>query len=211
MSSGIRATVAFGGPAGCPVARFSAATGTTVDSVSTGVATEKPPVTEFLVDADAERETTAAEPVFSYGSAELYRIEHGDSCPCAALGEFGCPIYRYTAESGELTLVFHAEGFDQLQELTATLRERHPDLDVQRLLQPPLSGSPKDRQFVNRGKLTDRQLEVLRTAYDRGYFEQPKRANATELGEELGISQSTVTEHLVAAQRKLLEDVLDGV
>lgn len=218
MSSGIRATVAFGGPADCPVARFSSATSTTVDSVSTSVAAEEPPVTEFLVDADAAPPTETnseqclePEPVFSYGTAELYRVTHGEDCPCACLGEFGCPIHRYTAENGELTVVFHAEGFDQLQELMATLRERYPDVDVQRLLQPPLSGSPDDRVFINRGKLTDRQLEVLRKAYEEGYFEQPKRANATELAEQLGISQSTVTEHLVTAQKKLLEDILDGV
>jgi hypothetical protein len=208
MSSGIRATVAFEGPTDCPVARFADATGTTVDNVTTSVATGDVPVTEFLVDAETD---AAVEPVFSYGSAELYRIEHGDRCPCSCLGEFGCPIHHYTAENGNLTVVFHAEEFDQLQELMATLRDRYPSVDVQRLLQPPLEGSPRDRLFVNRGKLTSRQLEVLRTAYENGYFEQPKRANATELAEQLGISQSTFTEHLVAAQRKLLDDVLDGV
>lgn len=208
MSSGIRATVAFEGPADCPVARFADVTGTTVDSVSTSVATEDAPVTEFLVDAEAD---AATEPVFSYGTADLYRIEHGEGCPCSCLGEFGCPIHHFTAEKGNLTVVFHAEGFEQLQELMATLRERYPSVDVQRLLQPPLEGSPRDRLFVNRGKLTSRQLEVLRTAYENGYFEQPRRTNATELGEKLDISQSTFTEHLVAAQRKLFEDVLDGV
>ena len=64
--------------------------------------------------------------------------------------------------------------------------------------------------FVNRGKLTDRQREVLQTAYKMGYFERPKRANATEIAAELDISQSTFTEHLVTAQRKILEDVLEG-
>jgi len=41
------------------------------------------------------------------------------------------------------------------------------------------------------------------------YFERPKGANATEVAERLGIAQSTFTEHLMAAQRKLLADVLD--
>jgi len=42
-----------------------------------------------------------------------------------------------------------------------------------------------------------------------GYFERPKRANATEIAADLGIAQSTFTEHLMAAQRKLLRDVLE--
>ncbi|MFB6220470.1 MAG: helix-turn-helix domain-containing protein [Halolamina sp.] len=209
MRSGIRATVSFGSPAGCPVARFSAATGASIDGVSTSVAPAGDVVTEFLADASGTVEDVNAEPVFSYGTATVYRVAHGGACPCACLGEFGCPVHRCAAEDGELTVVFHAEGFDQLQDVMAELRERYT-VDVQRLLQPPLSGNPEERLFVNRGKLTDRQLEVLRTAYERGYFDQPRDANATELAEELGISRSTFTEHLVAAQRKLFEDVLDG-
>ena len=91
----------------------------------------------------------------------------------------------------------------------ATLRERFPSVDVQRLLQPPLEGTPEEQVFVNRGRLTDRQREVLQIAFERGYFERPRRANATELAAELDISGSTFTEHLVAAQRKILDDVLD--
>ena len=207
MTSGIRATVAFESPAGCPVARFSTAVDAEIDSVATSVSTGSAPVTEFLVDGD--RSVADAEPVFSYGSADVYRVEHAEGCPCTCLGEFGCPIHRFLAGGGELTVVFHAETFEGLQEVVGELRERFPSADVQQLLQPPLSGSPDDRRFVNRGKLTDRQLEVLRTAYREGYFERPRRANATELADELGISQSTFTEHLVAAQRKLFADVFD--
>lgn len=206
MSTGIRATVTFERPADCSVARFSAAAEAEVDSVATSVATEGTPVTEFLLDADR---SVDAEPVFSYGNADVYRVEHAGDCPCTCLGEFDCPIHRYLADGGELTVVFHAETFEELQEVMGTLRERFPSADVQQLLQPPLSGSPDDRRFVNRGKLTDRQLEVLRTAYREGYFERPRGANATELAEQLGISQSTFTEHLVAAQRKLFADVFD--
>ena len=207
MSTGIRATVTFESPAGCPVARLAAAADVAVDSVATSVSADGAPVTELLIDAD--RTVTDAEPVFSYGSADVYRVEHAGDCPCTCLGEFDCPIHRYLADGGELTVVFHAETFDQLQSVMGTLRERFPSADVQQLLQPPLSGSPDDQRFVNRGKLTDRQLEVLRTAYREGYFERPRGANATELGEQLGISQSTFTEHLVAAQRKLFADVFD--
>ena len=66
-----------------------------------------------------------------------------------------------------------------------------------------------DVVFVDRGKLTDRQHEVLRTAYDMGYFERPRGANATEVAASLDINPSTFTEHLLSAQRKLLGDVLE--
>ncbi|MBP1987024.1 helix-turn-helix domain-containing protein [Halolamina salifodinae] len=207
MASGIRATVAFAAPTGCPVARSAVAADAAVESVATSVSANDRPVTEFLLDSPADG--VDAEPVFSYGDTDVYRVEHAGECPCSCLGSFGCPIHRYVAEPGDLTLVFHAESFERLQEVMATLREEFPSADVKQLLQPPLSGSPDDRRFVNRGKLTDRQLEVLRAAYREGYFERPKGANATELAEELGISRSTFTEHLVAAQRKLFADVFD--
>lgn len=61
---------------------------------------------------------------------------------------------------------------------------------------------------VDRGKLTDRQLEVLETAHELGYYQYPRGSNATEVAEVLDICPSTLAEHLAAAQTKLLADVL---
>ena len=52
--------------------------------------------------------------------------------------------------------------------------------------------------------LTDRQREVLRTAYRRGYFEVPRAASAEDIAAELDIGPSTVVEHLRRAERNLL-------
>ncbi len=212
MSSGIRATVAFDDPSCCPIARASTATEGPIDQVSTSISKPDGPgaVTEFLADSTPP-ETVDATPTFGYGAATLYRIAHTGTqrCPCEVLGQHGCPVHRYVADNGRLTLVFHAADFETLQTVVGDLRESYPPVDVQRLLQPPLEGTPEERVFVNRGKLTDRQLEVLESAYEMGYFERPKRANATEVAEHLGIAQSTFTEHLMAAQRKLLADVLE--
>ena len=213
MSSGIRATVKIDEPTGCPIAEFAASTGTTIDQVSTSIAADPDAnsTTEFLAPVDEPVDGDVAGPLFSYGTSNLYRYVHGDdaTCPCACLGSFGCPTHRYVAEDGALTLVFHAETFEQLQAIMAEFRERYEHVDVQSLLQPPLEGTPEEQVFVNRGKLTSRQYEVLQLAYERGYFERPKGANATEIAEELNISQSTFTEHLVAAQRKLFADILE--
>lgn len=213
MASGIRATVTFSAPDGCPIARHSARTESVIDRTSTSVSTAESTgsVTEYLAE-DAGDLEAADDAIFSYGSTALYRTSHDEpaDCPCACLGSFGCPVHRYVADDGDLTVVFHAESFEQLQDVMATLRDRFPSVDVTRLLRPPLEGSPEEHVFVNRGKLTDRQLEVLETAYENGYFERPRRANATELAAELDISQSTFTEHLVTAQRKLLDDVFES-
>jgi predicted DNA binding protein len=211
MSPGIRATVTFSDPGDCPVAACSVDVDGPIEHVSASVlpADATGTVTEFLAPAGIER--AAVEPVFEYDTATLYRTRQGShgGCPCTCLGQHDCPIHRYTAEGGELTIVFHAVEFEQLQTVMAELREQYPPVDVRRLLQPPLDDDPEERVFVDRGKLTDRQREVLVTAYEMGYFERPRGANASEVAAELDIAQSTLNEHLVTAQRKLLTDILD--
>ncbi len=220
MSSGIRATVTFASPGACPLAASSTVSDSAIEQVSTSAALpgENASVTEFLADGEPEAICEACadagapvEPIFEYGTETLFRVTHDgeERCPCECLGRHGCPVHRYVAADGKLTLVFHADSFELLQEVMAAFRESYAPVDVQRLLQPPLDGTPEERVFVNRGTLTDRQYEVLSVAFKRGYFDRPKQANATELADELGITQSTFTEHLMAAHRKLLADILE--
>lgn len=212
MPSGIRATVEFDSPV-CRIASIAQSTGSIVSSVSTSVAS--PPdsgsITEFAVEAEDPSAHTDLEPIISYGNTHVFRIAHDGNvgCPCECLGEFGCPIDRYFTQRGTLTLVFHAADYEQLQDVIGALRERFPDVDIKRLVRAPSDDSSTDNIFVDRAKLTSRQLEVLQTAYKMGYFERPRRANATEVAAELDISQSTFSEHLAAAQTKLLGDILE--
>jgi hypothetical protein len=66
-----------------------------------------------------------------------------------------------------------------------------------------------DLVTVDRSDLTERQREVLATAYEAGYFDHPKGANAGEVATSLDIDRSTFSEHIAAAQRKLLSSLLD--
>jgi PAS domain S-box-containing protein len=54
-------------------------------------------------------------------------------------------------------------------------------------------------------RLTDRQIEVLQTAYLSGFFEWPRTTSGEEVAEMLGITQPTVNRHLRVSERKLLE------
>ena len=212
MPAGIRATVTFPKPGDCPIAACSATANTPIEHVSTSVSLEDGPgsVTEFLASGEIP-DSSEIETVFDYGTATMYRIRHGkrENCPCECLGRFGCPVHRYVADDGEVTIVFHAAEFETLQTVMGEFRERYPPVNVKRLLQPPLDGDIEERVFVNRAKLTDRQHEALAMAHEMGYFERPKRANASDVAAELDIAQSTLTEHLVTAERKLLDDILD--
>jgi len=53
--------------------------------------------------------------------------------------------------------------------------------------------------------LTDRQREVIETAYDLGYFAVPREASTEDVADEIGVDPSTAAEHLQRAERNLLE------
>jgi len=52
--------------------------------------------------------------------------------------------------------------------------------------------------------LTERQREVLRTAYEMGYCDVPRGASSEEVAAELDVGASTVAEPLQRAERNLL-------
>lgn len=59
-------------------------------------------------------------------------------------------------------------------------------------------------------RLTDRQREVLETAFDLGYFEVPREASTEDVADRLDLDPSTITEHLQRAEHNLLSELLSG-
>jgi len=213
MSAGIRAQIRIGNATSCPVAQASS-DGVACYNVSKRVEPETGRVTEeFATDANGDLEAVEGlESVFSYGKKSVYRFQRdfGDDCACEMVEQFNAPIVDVQAEDGALSMTFHAQTMDDLRDAVSTLRDAYDGVDVQRLVSSKDEDGADDLVFVDRGVLTDRQREVLETAFQMGYFEHPKGANAGEVAEALGITTSTFTEHLAAAQSKLLTTILDG-
>lgn len=65
--------------------------------------------------------------------------------------------------------------------------------------------------FEAEGLLTDRQHQVLETAFREGYFEVPRECTLAELAEELGVDKSTVSEILRRADGRIIKQYLTGV
>ncbi|WP_408959398.1 helix-turn-helix domain-containing protein [Natrinema sp. 74] len=218
MASGIRAEVKIDEPADCVVAQASAETSGRVHSVSKSTNPSAPErvTEEFMlepttdpdeIDVDADLSSS-----FSYGSSAIYRFERdlGCGCPCECIEAHDCPVTDVRTTGSALYLTFHAPDMHGLQAVIGELRERYATLDVQRLLRSQRDHTEQNLVFVDRSMLTDRQADVLETAHRMGYFEHPKRANAGDVADELGISGTTLTEHLAAAQTKLLNAILDN-
>lgn len=56
--------------------------------------------------------------------------------------------------------------------------------------------------------LTDRQHQILQLAVDHGYYEVPRQVTHQELAENVGLSQSTVAEHLQKIEALVLPRTL---
>ncbi|ELZ78471.1 transcription regulator [Haloferax larsenii JCM 13917] len=61
-----------------------------------------------------------------------------------------------------------------------------------------------DAPDVNVELLSDRQREVFELARERGYYAIPREASGSDLADELGISKTTLHEHLRKVEAKLL-------
>jgi len=79
--------------------------------------------------------------------------------------------------------------------------QQNADFQLSRLTRDGESEPPGDG-------LTDQQHEALRTAYELGYFEIPRRASLQEVAAELDISASSVSERLRRAQTRLIEETV---
>lgn len=55
--------------------------------------------------------------------------------------------------------------------------------------------------------LTEKQLRALRVAHANGYFEFPRRQQATDVAGKLGVTTPTFSQHLRIAQQKLLDEI----
>jgi predicted DNA binding protein len=148
--------------------------------------------------------------VFEYGSETVYEFDRPETDPCIcehiqlSLG----PVRGVFADDGDLHVRLHTSDVDTLRDLLVDLREEFGGVSVEYLVRSVDAEDGSELVPVDMRTLTDRQTEVLETAHRMGYFEYPRDANATEVAGELGIEPSTFSEHLAAAQRKLMAEIL---
>ena len=209
--SGIRAVVRVDGSSVCRAGDASEEGDVVSVSRAASPATDGT-VVEFT--ADSGLATTDAKEVFSYDGKTIYRFERaagaGPACACDVIESNGYPVRHAEVDSGAVTLSFVAEDIETLRDVITGLKERYEGVSLQCLTRSSAIGGKRDLVFVDRSVLTDRQREVLETAHEMGYFEHPKRANATEVADALDINGSTFAEHVSTAQSKILESILEG-
>lgn len=205
---GVTVQLTVDDPGGCPVAAASARAGPASGVTWTGETGDDAVAEEFTLRGDADLDGPA--PVARDDRATTYRFtrDRDADCVCALVEAAGHPLSRVSARDGSLRLTFRVPDPAEVRPVVTAVRDAFDGVTLEALTRT--GDDEADPVVVDRGRLTDRQLEVLETACERGYFDHPREANASEVADALGVAPSTFREHLAAAQRKVMAAVVDA-
>lgn len=135
------------------------------------------------------------------------RVNDDDRYFAPLLTEAGALLSRMWTVNGESHLLVQVPESTATSDVVELVLENHPTVEVaakrQKTHPVPLFTQELFQEAVQ-NELTDRQREVLFAAYSGGYFESPRGASGEDIASDLGISPPTFSEHLRAAERKVL-------
>ncbi|WP_053949129.1 helix-turn-helix domain-containing protein [Halolamina sediminis] len=134
------------------------------------------------------------------GETYVYVREQGDERAIADVLTTGTLVVT-------LPIRFRADGAVDLTVLGAGANLREA-LSVVREVADVTVLSVRESWSASPDSLTDRQREVLAAAYEAGYYDYPRRATQAEVASTLGVSGSTVAEHLRHAEAALVASAL---
>ncbi|MBV0923828.1 PAS domain S-box protein [Halomicroarcula limicola] len=120
--------------------------------------------------------------------------------------EQGARLGGLEATATGVDLVVHLSAETNVRTFVEQLSSRYADVELDARREKPTRHRTKSGTRADlEERLTDRQLEVLRTAYLSGFFEWPRETTGEEVASMLDITQPTVNRHLRVSQRKLLD------
>jgi predicted DNA binding protein len=119
--------------------------------------------------------------------------------------EHGAVPQSITAVDGEARLTVEVPQNVDVRRFTEMFQEKYGDVEflARRTRDRPIRTLQKFQVRLEE-RLTDRQEQVLRTAYWSGFYDWPRQNNGKEIAARLDISQPTFARHLRAAERRLL-------
>lgn len=207
---GLRIDVSVSNP-NCPIHEIAAESTVSTEDIARSVTQNGDRITEeFHIDEDhAESVSLDVDTeTFRYAGQQVYRFSRAADrpCFCGAVEAFDRPLTNIHIADDCLYGSFLAVESEDIGSMIRALHDEF-DVSVRRIVHEGVE-HPDNLVVLDRGVLTDRQAEALRTAHEMKYFRVPKGSNGGEVAEELGISRSTFLAHLNKAQDKLLDTVL---
>ena len=119
-----------------------------------------------------------------------------------SLADHGASIVDLSVTPEGMSLVVDVPRPVATRTIDEIVVEQYPGVE---LIEQHSEVSPPGRRESPLEVLTDRQREVVQTAYYAGYFERPRRSDGEDVARALEISPQAVYQHIRAAQGALLE------
>lgn len=166
------------------------------------VASDDPDAVDAALRADAS--VADASLLVSTGEWRLYEAtwEAATEDALAPIAGSGTRVQRATADPDGWTLCLLFRSREDVARFVDGCRSRDVDVDLRRVSDP--SRSPAD------DAVSDRQAEILRAAYEHGYWEVPRGITLAELADEVGVSNTAVSEALRRGIDNLVAETLVG-
>lgn len=175
-----------------------------------------------IIEADPDRVLELAEAsdlvepgiIARYDNGGLFEFIVTGFCPAQDLIGLGAVPHEVVAEDGMGYILAEVPGGKSVTDIINAFLDQHPTASLEEKetkdRQTPLF-TREELQLAVEEQLTNRQQEVLLAAYDSGYYEWPKETTGEELAESLDISAPTLSEHLHAAERKVVSILAEDV
>ena len=141
---------------------------------------------------------------------DLYEVCLDAQCIATTVGEHGGRLRSLSIEGGRAELRVELPPTARVREFADALDGTHGDTKLR--TRHTLTRPDRDEggfRAALRDRLSDRQDQMLRTAYLSGFFEWPRTTTGEEIAETFDVSQPTVNRHLRVGLRKCLELVYD--
>ncbi|GAB3678604.1 helix-turn-helix domain-containing protein [Halopiger thermotolerans] len=157
-------------------------------------------------EATLERDHTVADwlLVDEFDSTRLYRLEHteGTKLISPMVTELGGLLLKAESNDRGWTVRLHLPDREALAGLWERCEECDISFELHRMFQQDewTSGVAPE--------VTDEQRDALVTAYEEGYFEEPRETSLEELADSLGISPTAVGGRIRRGTGKLVKTTL---
>lgn len=159
-----------------------------------------------VVDRAEDYESLEAMVLREWDRGGLVEFVVADRCPAVTLAEHGAlPREVHSAEGSGRIRAEIPPPYDPSEVIDRYL-DAVPEADLASKRRvdsvTPLFSDACFQEALHT-RLTDRQREVLRAAFEAGYYEWPREATGEAVAERLGITSATFSEHVHTAERKL--------
>lgn len=162
----------------------------------------------------ADHETVDVTLLEEYEDGALFEFLVSGSCPAFGLAELGALPRTVEGVDGRGRIVAEIPPSHDPSTVVEAFLEENEDAELaakrEKNAITPLFSQSSFHQVVE-AHLTERQREVLRAAFEAGYYNWPREATGEDVASALGITSATFSEHIHAAERNILSVLLDEV